>query len=70
MRRFLNARVTTKGFDETASLAAGVLLLAACTALALLMLSELSPRTTFLLGAAVGAGWLVLAQTARHVLRR
>jgi hypothetical protein len=70
MRRFLSGRVTTKGFDETASLAAGVLLLAACTSLVLLMLWELHPRTTFFLGAAIGAAWLVLAQTAWRAFRR
>jgi hypothetical protein len=62
--------VTTKRTDETASLAVGVLLLAACTTLALLMIGELPPRTTFFLGAAVGVAWLVLGQVAWGLRRR
>jgi hypothetical protein len=69
MRRLLSARVTTKELDEPATLIAAVLLLLACTVLALLMLPELHPRTTFFLGAAVGMGWLVLAQVAWRLRR-
>jgi hypothetical protein len=70
MRRFLIARVTPRRFDGAAALVAGVLLLTTCTALAVLMLAELSRGTTFVLGAAVGAAWLVLAQVAWQLLRR
>jgi hypothetical protein len=70
MRRLLNARVTAKELDEPVSLIAAVLLLIAGTALALLMLPELHPRTTFFLGAAIGVGWLVLGQVAWGLRRR
>jgi hypothetical protein len=68
MRRYLKAQVTAKRFDEVGAWVAGVLLLAVCTALGLLMASELPPRTNFLIGAAVGAGWMVLAVVG-HQLR-
>jgi hypothetical protein len=64
MKRLFNSRVTARRFDEAAALVVATCLLAACTVLALLMVSELPPRTTFLLGAAVGAGWTVLAVIA------
>jgi hypothetical protein len=70
MRRLLSVRVTQRRIDGPAALVVGVSLLATCTALVLLMLPELSRIATFVLGAAVGAAWLVLAQVAWQVLRR
>jgi len=64
MKRWLDVRVTAKRFDEVGALAVAVPLLAGCTALAWLMLSELPAHTTFVLGACLRAGWTVLAGVA------
>jgi hypothetical protein len=69
MNRWLNVRVTAKRFDEVGALVVGVALLAGCTALSWLMLPELPVRTTFILGASLGAAWMGLAGVAGQLRR-